>query len=114
MRHFAAFTFRISLYINYIHFTQDFCLGEDLYCPGDSVPLRSTPAPPIVSCVLASKNLYTTGPSPYTCPGVDTPPDNTNLLLIAKSLFSRAGSNSYTGRAYGPDITVRTPLEERG
>ena len=90
MRHFAALTFHKSLCINHIHFTVDFCLREEVCCPGDSVPLRSTPAPPIVHCVLASKNLWPTGPSPYTCPGVDTPPDTTNLLLIAKSLDSNS------------------------
>ena len=35
--------------------------------------LRFAPAPPIVYCVPASGNLYPTGPSPYPCPGVDTP-----------------------------------------
>ena len=94
MRHFAAFDFYISLSINHIHFTPDFCLGEDLYCPGDSVALRSTPAPPTIYCVLASENLYLAGPSPYTCPGVDKPPDNTNLLLSAKSLSKDESSNS--------------------
>ena len=37
--------------------------------------LRFAPAPPNVSCVPASGNLYPSGPSPYTCPGVDKPPD---------------------------------------
>ena len=36
---------------------------------------HSAPAPPNVSCVPASGNLYPSGPSPYPCPGVDTPPD---------------------------------------
>ena len=45
-------------------------------CPGDSVPLRSTPAPPTIYCVICSaNNLYLAGPSPYACPGVDKPPD---------------------------------------
>ena len=39
--------------------------------------LRFAPAPPNVSCVPASGNLYPSGPSPYTCPGVDKPPDIT-------------------------------------
>ena len=33
-------------------------LGED------SVPLRSTPAPPTVSCVLAARELVSDGPRP--------------------------------------------------
>ena len=37
--------------------------------------LRFAPAPPNVSCVPASGNLYPSGPAPYTCPGVDKPPD---------------------------------------
>ena len=37
--------------------------------------LRFAPAPPNVSCVPASGNVYPSGPSPYTCPGVDKPPD---------------------------------------
>ena len=45
-------------------------------CPGDSVPLRSTPAPPNVSCVICcANNLYPSGPTPYTFPGVDKPLD---------------------------------------
>ena len=40
--------------------------------------LRFAPAPPNVSCVPASGNLYPSGPSPYTCPGVDKPPDITH------------------------------------
>ncbi len=40
----------------------------------DSVPLRSTPAPPTIYCVICSaNNLYLAGPSPCPCPGVDTP-----------------------------------------
>jgi len=89
MRHFAAFDLYISLIINHFHFTRDFCLGEDLYCPGDSVALRSTPAPPTIYFVLASENLYLAGPSPYTCPGVDKPPDNTNLLLFSQKSLKR-------------------------
>ena len=42
---------------------------------GVSGGLRFAPAPPNVSCVPASGNLYPSGPSPYTCPGVDKPPD---------------------------------------
>ena len=38
--------------------------------------LRFAPAPPNVSCVICcANNLYPSGPSPYTCPGVDKPPD---------------------------------------
>ena len=37
--------------------------------------LRFAPAPPNVSCVPASGNLYPSGPSPYTWPRVDKPPD---------------------------------------
>ena len=37
--------------------------------------LRFAPAPPNVSCVPVNGNLYPSGPSPYTCPGVDKPPD---------------------------------------
>ncbi len=33
---------------------------------------RLSPAPPNVSCVPASGNLYPSGPSPYPRPGVDT------------------------------------------
>ena len=40
--------------------------------------LRFAPAPPNVSCVICcANNLYPSGPSPYTCPGVDKPPDIT-------------------------------------
>ena len=50
--------------------------GKNMGCPRDFVPLRSTPAPPNVSCVICfANNLYPSGPSPYTCPGVDKPPD---------------------------------------
>jgi len=38
--------------------------------------LRFAPAPPNVSCVICyANNLYPSGPSPCTCPGVDKPPD---------------------------------------
>ena len=47
--------------------------------------LRFAPAPPNVSCVPASGNLYPSGPSPYTCPGVDKPPDmSLDKMLKAK------------------------------
>ena len=50
--------------------------------PEDSVPLRSTPAPPTISCVICyANNLYLAGPSPYPCPGVDTPPGGYSLPL---------------------------------
>ena len=43
---------------------------------GVSGGLRFAPAPPNVSCVICcANNLYPSGPSPYTCPGVDKPPD---------------------------------------
>ena len=43
---------------------------------GVSGGLRFAPAPPNVSCVICcANNLYPSGPSPYTCPGVDMPPD---------------------------------------
>ena len=42
---------------------------------GVSGGLRVAPAPPNVSCVHASVNLYPSGPAPYTFPGVDKPPD---------------------------------------
>jgi hypothetical protein len=49
-----------------------------MWYPGDSVPLRSTPAPPTISCVICcANNLYLAGPSPCPCPGVDTLPDTT-------------------------------------
>ena len=36
--------------------------------------MRLTSAPPNVSCVICcANNLYPSGPSPYPCPGVDTP-----------------------------------------
>ncbi|MBR1522816.1 MAG: hypothetical protein IJ627_03995, partial [Bacteroidales bacterium] len=44
--------------------------------PEDSVPLRSTPAPPIVSCVPARGRelCIQRAPSPYPCAGVHKPP----------------------------------------
>ena len=49
--------------------------------PKDSVPLRSTPAPPTISCVICcANNWYLAGPSPYPCPGVDTPSGGYSLL----------------------------------
>ena len=41
-------------------------------CPEDSAPLRPLPTSPASP---QSGNLYPSGPSPYTCPGVDKPPD---------------------------------------
>ena len=46
---------------------------DDVGVPGG---LRFAPAPPTISCVICcANNLYLAGPSPYTCPGVDKPPD---------------------------------------
>ena len=43
----------------------------------DSVPLRSTPAPPTATSAglgaSSHPSLMPAGPSPYTCPGVDKP-----------------------------------------
>ena len=48
-------------------------MGEGYLVSGG---LRFAPAPPNVSCVICfANNLYPSGPSPYTCPGVDKPPD---------------------------------------
>ena len=36
--------------------------------------MRLAPAPPTIYCVICcANNLYLAGPSPYPCPGVDTP-----------------------------------------
>ena len=43
--------------------------------PRRSAPLRPLPLPAASSL---RDNLHSTGPSPYTCPGVDTPPDTTS------------------------------------
>ena len=64
--------------------------------PEDSVPLRSTPAPPTISCVICSaNNLYLAGPSPCPCPGVDTPPGGYSLppdnrLTSEEGLYHRS------------------------
>ena len=58
--------------------------------PKDSVPLRSTPAPPTISCVICcANNLYLAGPSPFPCPGVDTPTGGHSLP--PKTLFFEQG-----------------------
>ena len=49
--------------------------------------LRFAPAPPNVSCVPASGNLYPSGPSPYTCPGVDKPPDTSYPSQVPQAAF---------------------------
>ena len=49
--------------------------------------LRFAPAPPNVSGVPASGNLYPSGPSPYTCPGVDKPPDTPYHSQMLKAVF---------------------------
>ena len=67
------------------------------YCEGYEVSggLRFAPAPPNVSCVPASGNLYPSGPSPYTCPGVDKPPDTSHPSQVPQAaLFA-----SFSGRS---------------
>ena len=54
--------------------------------------LRFAPAPPNVSCVPASGNLYPSGPSPYTCPGVDKPPDTPYPYKEQKPQYEKPGS----------------------
>ena len=52
--------------------------------------LRFAPAPPNVSCVICcANNLYPSGPSPYTCPGVDKPPDIPDSYNKGKTEKSR-------------------------
>jgi hypothetical protein len=46
--------------------------------PGDSVPLRFTPAPPTIWLVLF-ENGQLAGPSPCPRPGVDKPPEQPYL-----------------------------------
>ena len=48
--------------------------------------LKLAPAPPIVCCVIASDNLHPTGPSPYTCPGVDKPSKANSSVATGKNV----------------------------
>ena len=54
-------------------------IEKGMAVPGDSVPLRSTPAPPTVRLVRFA-NGQPAGPSPCPCPGVDKPPEQPYLL----------------------------------
>ena len=53
--------------------------------PGDSVPLRSTSAPPTVWLVRFA-NGQPAGPSPCPCPGVDKPPEQPYLIFLWHNL----------------------------
>ena len=60
------------------------------WCPGDSAHcVRSGPSHcllrPFLGPLGLSRNSYPTGPSPYTCPGVDTPPDTTSPMHLRGS-----------------------------
>ena len=46
--------------------------AESTGCPGDSASLRPLPTS---TASPRGGNLYPSGPAPYTCPGVDKPPD---------------------------------------
>ena len=54
---------------------------------GISGELRFAPAPPIVRFVLPDS--WPTGPSPYTCPGVDKPPDIPPFIGLHKNKEQR-------------------------
>ena len=80
-------------------------------------PLRSGPS----HCLLRPRqggNLYPTGPSPYTCPGVDKPPDTftSSLYKIPYQLFREAGreplGDGGAGEGVG-DAEVEVLLEVR-
>ncbi len=53
--------------------------------------LRFAPAPPNVSCVICcANNWYPSGPSPYTCPRVDKPPDTSHPSQVQPKVDQKA------------------------
>ena len=65
--------------------------------------MRLTPAPPNVSCVICcANNLYPSGPSPYPCPGVDTPSGIDTLSPMPRThLMPRTEAEGVCSETYG-------------